>query len=69
MSQQVERILKRGEVEHITGLSRSEIYRKIQSNTFPSPVRLGPQAVGWRLSAVQAWIAMLEPTRKDSAAA
>lgn len=29
------------------GLSRSSIYKHIESGTFPRPVKLGPRAVGW----------------------
>jgi prophage regulatory protein len=30
-----------------TGESRSTIYGKIKSGTFPKPVKLGRKAVGW----------------------
>ena len=49
-------ILKRPQVEQVTGLSRSTIYRKIQENTFPAPISLGARAVGWIESEVQQWI-------------
>jgi prophage regulatory protein len=39
-----------------TGLSKSEIYRRIQAGTFPQPVRLGARAVGWRAVDVDAWL-------------
>lgn len=51
-----ERILRRPEVEHLTGQSRSSIYQKIAEGTFPEPVKLGPRAVGWPESAIQQWI-------------
>jgi prophage regulatory protein len=55
-----DRILKRPEVEKLTGLSRSEIYRRLETKTFPTQVRLGPKAVGWKMSDLQKWIDSLE---------
>ena len=49
-------ILRRKQVEARTGLSRSTIYARIQSGTFPAPVSLGPRAVGWIESDVQRWL-------------
>ena len=42
-------------VIHITGLSRSTLYRLIADDSFPRPVRLGPRAVAWRRSDIDAW--------------
>jgi len=50
-------ILRRKQVEVRTGLSRSTIYEYMQAGTFPSAVALGPRAVGWVASEVNAWIA------------
>lgn len=52
---QPDRILRRAEVELITGLSRSSIYRHIHAGKFPPPVELGSNAVGWRESVIQRW--------------
>ena len=51
-----DRLLKRREVEEITGLSRSTIYRMVKTGQFPQPVRVGPKAVRWRLSDIIAWL-------------
>ena len=48
--------LKRPEIEHRTGLKRSTIYDKMKAGTFPKPVKLGPRAVGWLETEVDAWI-------------
>jgi prophage regulatory protein len=40
---------------HVTGLSRSTLYRLIADKRFPRPVRLGPRAVAWLRSEVDAW--------------
>ena len=55
-----DRLLKRPEVEAITGLSRAAIYARIKVATFPLPVRLGPNSVAWRESDVQKWIGDLQ---------
>lgn len=49
-------ILRRPEVEARTGLSRSTIYLKVAQGTFPKPINLGPRAVGWVASEIDAWL-------------
>lgn len=49
------RFIKRRDVESITGLSCTEIYRRIAAGTFPSQVTLGPKSVVWIESEVLAW--------------
>ena len=51
-----DRLLRRREVERITGMSRSSIYRLMQSGGFPRPVRVGPSAVRWKESDITAWV-------------
>ena len=48
-------LLRLRAVMHVTGLSRSTLYRLIADEQFPRPVRLGPRAVAWRRSDVDAW--------------
>ena len=50
-------ILRRPDVEAVTGLSRSTIYKWMDEGSFPKPVKLGPRAVGWREEQIEAWIA------------
>jgi prophage regulatory protein len=54
-----DRVLRQHEVVSRVGLSIETIYRRIKVGEFPKPVRLGPASVGWRESAVNAWIANL----------
>lgn len=56
----IERILRRREVEELTGLARSTIYLHIARGEFPKPVRLGPRAVGWKEADIAVWIASRE---------
>ena len=51
-----DRLLRRRHVEEITGMSRSSIYRLMQSGEFPRPVRVGPTAVRWRASDITGWL-------------
>ena len=51
-----ERLLRRREVERITGMSRSSIYRLMHEGEFPRPVRVGPAAVRWKKSDITVWI-------------
>ena len=53
-------ILRLPAVTEATGLSRVTVWRYVRAGNFPAPVRLGPNAVGWRTSAVEAWIASRE---------
>lgn len=50
------KILKRPEVENITGLSRSTIYLKMDKGEFPKQVKLSERSVGWIEFEVQEWI-------------
>jgi prophage regulatory protein len=50
-------ILRLPTVKERTGLSRSEIYRRIRLGEFPKQVPLGPRSVGWAEAEIDAWIA------------
>lgn len=39
-----------------TGLSRSEIYRRVAAGDFPQPVKLGERASAWNAAEVDRWI-------------
>lgn len=56
MADSTDRILRIKAVLDRTGLSRSTLYRKIQSGTFPKQVRISTRCAGWRESAVNAWM-------------
>ena len=51
-----QRLLRRQEVEELTGLSRASIYRLISEGEFPRPVRVSATGVRWRSSDISAWI-------------
>lgn len=50
------RILRRTEVLFITGLATSSLYAKMRTGEFPSAIKLGRRAVGWKSTDIEAWI-------------
>lgn len=55
------RILRRHEVLALVGVSSATLARWVQSGHFPRPLRLGPNAVGWREADVRVWLEGREP--------
>jgi prophage regulatory protein len=53
----IEKILRRPEVQRITGLSRATIYEAMARGDFPKAIRIGKRAVGWPQSAIAQWLA------------
>ena len=53
----MQRILRRRDVENLTGLSRSTLYAMMADGNFPSPIKLGKRAVGWQDTDLTEWIA------------
>jgi len=51
-----QKILRRPEVQQITGLSRSSIYRRLSAGQFPKPFPLGGRCVGWLETDILQWI-------------
>jgi prophage regulatory protein len=49
-------VLRLPAVKSRIGLSRSMIYDLVSKGSFPSPISLGPRAVGWLESEVDAWL-------------
>ena len=50
------RIVRRAALRSLTGLSMSTLYRLIAQGTFPRPVPLSSQAVGWDINDIEIWI-------------
>ena len=50
------RFLRLPEVIQISGYRRTTIYEMIKAGNFPAPVHLGPRAVAWLESEVEAWM-------------
>ncbi|HEY0013259.1 MAG TPA: AlpA family phage regulatory protein [Allosphingosinicella sp.] len=51
-----ERILRLECVLERTGLSRSTLYRKVTSGTFPRQLKISVRCAGWRETEVEQWL-------------
>ena len=49
-------MLRAPEVMARTGLSRVTIWRRVRAGTFPAPVELGVNSVGWPAAEITAWL-------------
>ena len=59
MPPQEVRILRLPEVMRLTGLSKGTIHRRYREGTFPRPLRLGPQSIGWPRAEILEWLESL----------
>lgn len=57
-----QKLIRRPEVEALTGLSRTSIYRMMEEGDFPRPVRVGKRAVAWREADLADWLDNLSRT-------
>lgn len=57
------------QVKARTGLSRSEIYRRIAAGDFPQPVKIGLRSTAFNAAEVDRWIADRIAARDAKAAA
>ena len=51
------RLIRRKEVEKMTGLVKGSLYAKIKDGDFPKPIKLGMRAVAWLEADIAGWIA------------
>ncbi|MEE9250365.1 MAG: AlpA family transcriptional regulator [Alphaproteobacteria bacterium] len=51
------RMLRVPEVMARTGLSRTTLWRRVRAGTFPAPIQLGENSIGWPASEITAWLA------------
>ena len=61
-------ILRQPKVCERTGYSRTQLWRFETAGIFPKRVRIGPNAVGWLDSEIDAWIADKVAARDAEAA-
>ena len=47
------------EVARLTGLSKATINRSYRDGSFPRPLRLGPQSIGWPRNETLEWLGSL----------
>ena len=60
------RLLRLPEVQRLTGLGRSTIYKLIDAGTFPRQRKVTPTVVVWPEHEVAAWIAGVVDSDPDS---
>ena len=56
-TQRLDRLLTSKQIAAETGISRSTIYRLLQNESFPKPIRIGPRCMRWPESDIKAWVA------------
>lgn len=62
------RFIRLPQVQELTSLSRSEIYRRIAAGTFPAQVKIGAAHAVWIESEVAAWVdARIAESRGEAA--
>ena len=49
-------VLRRHDVERVTGLPRSTIYDKMKAGEFPKPIPLSGRSVGWLSNEIESWL-------------
>lgn len=49
-------VLRKRELCKLLGMSPATVDRMRVRGDFPAPIKLGQQAVGWTMAAIQAWL-------------
>lgn len=57
----MDKILRLKEVKDLTSLSKTTIYRLMNSGQFPNNIKIGMKAKGWRESDLEKWLHMNNP--------
>ncbi len=52
----MDQVLRAGEVQRITGLSRTTLWRQEREGKFPGRRKLGKRSVGWMASEIARWL-------------
>ena len=59
MAKSEPKILRLPEVARLTGMSKGTIHRRYREGTFPRPLKLGVQSIGWRRKDIDDWLESL----------
>jgi prophage regulatory protein len=59
-------LIRRGEVQSMTSLSASSIYRLVGTGMFPRPIRVSPNRVAWVREEIHSWIEQRKVSRWQS---
>lgn len=52
----IDPVLRMPTVTASVALSKGAILQGVKLGTFPAPIKLGPKAIGWRMSAIKNWL-------------
>ena len=67
----MDKIIRQREVIHLTGLSRTTIWRLEPAGQFPKRRRLTRHSIGWKAAEILGWIDSrpngLQPAQQDAA--
>jgi prophage regulatory protein len=56
MNFRADRIIREGECQNLTGVSRTTRWRLIREGRFPSSIKISAGCSGWKLSDIEKWI-------------
>ena len=59
MAKSEPKILRLPGVARLTGMSKGTIHRRYREGTFPRPLKLGVQSIGWRRKDIDEWLESL----------
>ncbi len=60
MDSHLDSMLRAPQVIARVGLSRTTIWRRVRAGTFPAPVEIGVNSIGWPESEIAAWLESCE---------
>jgi len=60
----MEKFLRRSEVAEYLGISETTVWRWVRGGSFPKPVRIGPNTVGFLEEEIQAWLKHKKSTQQ-----
>jgi len=63
-----QKLIRRPEVQELTGLSTSTLYEQMKRGDFPRPLRISARAVAWRLADINTWLDALQTSLERPAA-
>ncbi|MGQ0600023.1 helix-turn-helix transcriptional regulator [Aquabacterium sp.] len=49
--------LRQAQVLQFIPISKSTLWRRVQTHSFPEPVKLSPRVTAWRVEDIRQWIA------------
>jgi len=55
------RLVRAREVQRLTGLSRSSIFRRERDGDFPARRKIGSNSIAWIYEEIEAWIRSRQP--------